>query len=372
LLISIGAFIGSPSNDPITINQSMLQVALTGKLPKQQLSNYRNRQGALARIELDNSRNIKNIDSQISLNDVNYDYIVQQILSSPNNSGTIKGYHGQDFLYLYITLKTTNTPVIIVEEILSTTASLKNFIFRITPTLLLVLALVPIQRAWQQQAAFTADASHELRTPLSIIQTNLECAIDDTSETIGENMNWLDNIKSETKRMSTLVNDLLTLSRSDSNEQMLLKENIFFDILLQDTLNIIIPFAKQNNISIQRNIKPDLQIHCDKELLKRLIVILVDNSIKYTPQNGIIKVSAIKSNKDIIFKVSDTGIGIAPQHLDKIFDRFYRVDEFRSSNIESSGLGLSLAKWIVQMHSATISVKSQINEGSEFTVIFHG
>lgn len=276
---------------------------------------------------------------------------------------------------------TPNAPLSIIT---SPAESLQNFVFRISPALLLLLALVfaaslamtqqallPIKKAWQRQAQFTADASHELRTPLSVIQTNLECATDEPTETIGENMQWLDNIKSETERMSKLVNDLLTLSRSDSSEYTIVKAEFNLSEVLQSTAEVMCPFAIQNNIVLQYDIQPGLTMSGDKELLQRLAVILIDNAIKYTVGSGIVRISAERKERDIIFKVADTGIGIAAQHLKNIFDRFYRVDTARSSSAEGSGLGLSLAKWIAEAHNGTITVRSEVGKGTEFVVMFN-
>jgi Signal transduction histidine kinase len=384
LLIAFGAFIGSPSNDATAVNQSMLQVALTGEMPEQRINTYRNRQGEFARIELDTSGNIEKIDSQLLLEDTDYTILVQGILKHPDNSGIIQLDNGQEFLYLRIILDQTSGSVIVIEELISTAASLKNFALRITPTLILLLllvfvasismtqrALTPIKKAWQRQVEFTADASHELRTPLTIIQTNLECATDDMAETIGENMHWFDNIKTENQRMIKLVNDLLILSRSDNSEYAVLKENFSFDELLCSVVDAMKPVAEQKNISLQHNIHSTLDLYGDKELLHRLVVILIDNAIKYTPDNGTVRVSAECINKSIVLRVTDTGIGMAEQHLKKIFERFYRVNETRSSNIDGSGLGLSLAKWIVEMHNGRISVESNVGKGTEFTVVFY-
>ena len=382
LLIAAAAFIGSPTNDTSTVNSNMLQIALSDEIPQHRISNYRNHQGGVVRIQLSNDERIETITSELNLSDSECLALVALALEAPENSGTISLDSEHEYIFLRVILEQTSGPVIVLQEVISTRQSLINFTYRIGPFLLVMLvliffasfsitqrALIPIKKTWQRQVDFTADASHELRTPLSVIQTNLECATDNPTKTIAENEQWFDNIKAENKRMIKLVNDLLTLSRSDNSEHIVNKAKFDFDKVLCSTVEAIRPVAEQSGISLQADIQKGLTVSGDSELLNRLVVILLDNAIKYTPASGTVRIFAEQKERRIIVKIADTGLGIGAEHLNKIFERFYRVDSARSSDIEGSGLGLSLAKWIVEEHKGSISVESKEGCGSEFMVV---
>jgi signal transduction histidine kinase len=228
-------------------------------------------------------------------------------------------------------------------------------------------AVKPIQAAWQKQLDFTADASHELRTPIAVIQTNLDLVMDSPDETVESQMKWLKNIEAENKRMAKLVEDLLTLSRSDTNQQTLEMETFMFDEAIAEALAPLEPVAKEKNIVLDTNIDNRIAFLGDRKRMKQLIVILADNALKYT-DSGTVTVSLTRTENEIVLTVSDTGQGIGAEHLDKIFNRFYRVAKTRKLNQDGSGLGLSIAKWIVQEHRGTIEATSTPGAGTAFTV----
>jgi signal transduction histidine kinase len=229
------------------------------------------------------------------------------------------------------------------------------------------IAVKPVQTAWQKQLDFTADASHELRTPIAIIQTNLELVMDSPEETIESQMKWLKNIEAENHRMARLVEDLLTLSRADTNQQTTEKETFMIDEAVSEALAPFILLAEKKNILLNIDVQKNTAFHGDRKRIKQLIVILVDNALHYTEQ-GEVAVSLCKSENKLMITVSDTGRGIATEHLAKIFDRFYRVTDTRMMHQDGSGLGLSIAKWIVAEHRGRISVESELGNGASFTV----
>jgi len=228
-------------------------------------------------------------------------------------------------------------------------------------------AIRPIKAAWQKQLDFTADASHELRTPITVIQTNLDLVMDNRNETVESQLKWLKNIEAENKRMAKLVEDLLTLSRADTDHQTLEKETFMLDGVILETLAPFEPKESEKNIEL--NITADNQIaFCgDRKRIKQLVVILLDNALNYT-DSGMVTVALVKSEKEITITVSDTGYGIDAEHISKIFDRFYRVAKTRNLNQDGSGLGLSIAKWIVQAHGGEIRVTSELGVGTTFVV----
>lgn len=230
-------------------------------------------------------------------------------------------------------------------------------------------ALIPIKRSWQRQQDFVADASHELRTPLTVIQTSLELVRGNPQETVEDQSKWLENIQIETKRMSKLVDDLLFLARADSNQQPLDMKNFNLSSMLQSTLESLEAIASRQDINFKASIEEIPIFYGDESRLRQLIVILLDNALKHTPAKGIIRLNAVNTVNSVEITVTDTGEGIEPEHLKKIFERFYRVDKARSKQTGGTGLGLSIADWIVNSHHGSMCVTSRIGEGTKFVVI---
>lgn len=228
-----------------------------------------------------------------------------------------------------------------------------------------------IKTAFSRQKEFTADASHELRTPLSVLSLATEGIKHDTDSTLSDfSIQALTDIQNETKRLKQLTESLLTLARSDFQNTMLPKENIYLHSEITQVLNLLQPLASQKDINVIYQGLTDIAIQINKEGLIQVIHILVTNAIKYsTPNTTILVESAIKNNF-LYIKVTDQGIGIAPADLDKIFERFYRVDKARSRRETGFGLGLSIAKSVVTQLHGKIHVSSKLNVGSTFTVQF--
>ena len=229
------------------------------------------------------------------------------------------------------------------------------------------LAIRPIQASWQKQLDFTADASHELRTPITVIQTNLDLVMDSPEETVESQMKWLKNIEAENMRMAKLVEDLLTLSRADTDQPMLEKEIFMLDEAITETILSFEPVASEKNIELNIVVNNQIAYHGDRKRIKQLIVILLDNALHYT-DSGTVAVDLIRDEKEIIITVSDTGHGIEAEHLNKIFNRFYRVSKTKTLNQDGAGLGLSIAKWIAKEHGGQIQATSTVGVGTSFVV----
>ena len=230
-------------------------------------------------------------------------------------------------------------------------------------------ALVPIRNAWRRQKNFAADASHELRTPLAVIQTNLELVLGNPDSTIESQANWLENIQTETHRMTRLVDDLLFLARADSDQEILQMDSFLLNRAVHDALTPLEPVAANNEIALKFLLATDASYYGDETRIKQLAVILVDNAIKYTPAGGAVTVEVKNSERGLELIVSDTGVGIERENLGKVFERFYRVDKSRSRADGSSGLGLSIAQWIASKHRGIIKVNSTPGQGTTFQVI---
>jgi two-component system, OmpR family, sensor histidine kinase CiaH len=230
-------------------------------------------------------------------------------------------------------------------------------------------ALIPVKKSWDQQQQFVSDASHEIRTPLAVIQSRADLLFQSPNATIEEKAVDISIISKEVRRLNKLVNGLLTLTRTDSNQMEVKKSNFFLDDLLMDIVEQYTDIASFQEKSIISHAPEQVVFHGDKERIHQLLVILVDNAMKFTGEGGEISLSCIKNASSIILTVEDNGIGIPQEDLPLIFNRFYQVEQSRSAN-EGSGLGLSIAKWIVNTHQGNIKVTSEQNERTRFEITF--
>jgi len=227
-------------------------------------------------------------------------------------------------------------------------------------------ALKPIKETWIRQKEFVADASHELRTPLTVIQTSLDVVLSDEEGTVEENEMWLGNAYSETRVMAKLIDELLILAKADANEEKLDISEFSFSEVVENVCRNMEIIAHKKNVDFLLNLEEDVLIKADYDKIRRLVVILVDNAVKYT-EKGKVTVSLFTDKNKKVFTVEDTGIGIAKKDMDRIFDRFYRADKARHRE-GGTGLGLSIAKWIADVHKFSLTVESTVNVGSKFTL----
>ncbi|WP_246027637.1 sensor histidine kinase [Lysinibacillus antri] len=230
-------------------------------------------------------------------------------------------------------------------------------------------AMVPISNAFTRQKEFVADASHELRTPLAVLQSSID-AMEMTIEPEKDDFTGklLTNMKQEVKRMTSLISDLLTLARSDSNILELRKEVFDFRQVAEKVIESLSSLANKKTISISLDAPKELLAIGDPERLSQLIYILLDNAIKYTPTDGKVKLTLSQEGPGLSITIQDTGIGINSEDVHHIFERFYRADKSRSRQMGGHGLGLSIAKWIVDTHKGNIEVVSTPGEGTTFLI----
>ncbi|SHD75670.1 sensor histidine kinase [Schnuerera ultunensis] len=230
-------------------------------------------------------------------------------------------------------------------------------------------AIKPIAEAWERQKQFVADASHELKTPLSIINANYDVLLTNQEETIQSQLKWLDYIKIGTDRMTKLINDLLSLAKMEDVRFPIQKVTFNMSDAINDVILSMEPVVAEKDIKLTHLIEPDIIVKSDQEKIKLVVTILFDNAVKYTDEKGQIDISLIRSKRHVTFTIKNSGKGIAKQDLPKIFDRFYRVDPSRTQEISGYGLGLSIAKTIMDRLGGEIYATSVENKYTTFTFI---
>lgn len=221
-----------------------------------------------------------------------------------------------------------------------------------------------LEKLFRTQQRFLADVSHELRTPLTTVRGNI-----DLMRRMGEyDPDSLDIIGDELQRMTRLVGDLLLLARADGGSLPITRKPMDVDTIVFDVYRQIQPLQEARGVIVHLQGIMPIRIMGDSDRIKQLLLILVDNAIKYTPAGGGVYLSVQRQEHHACVSVRDTGPGIPTQHIPFIFERFYRVDKARSRAQGGSGLGLSIAKWIAEAHGGFIRVQSEEGQGSTFTV----
>ena len=210
----------------------------------------------------------------------------------------------------------------------------------------------PVEESFEREKRFLADASHELKTPIAVIMASADAYENDKDK------KWITNIKSESDRMNKLVKDLLDLAKLENNKEMVLNEENISKIVESSVLTFESLFYDQD-IKLKYDIKENLKCKCNQDSIKELISILIDNAIKYSDKKGNVKINLYKDNNDIILEVINKGVAIKEEDKEKIFDRFYKVDSSRNRKSNNYGLGLSIAKKIVELHNGTIEANSK-------------
>ena len=223
-----------------------------------------------------------------------------------------------------------------------------------------------LQTSFENEVQFTSDVSHELRTPITVILTQAEYGKGYISS-VEEAQKSFGIIEKEGQKMSKLVSQLLTLARMERRRQKLNLENINLSELIEMTVETQTLSAKSKNIKIITKIMPEIYANIDEMMIMRVFTNLISNAISYGKQNGTVIVELFLKEDKIISKISDDGIGISEDKLDKIWLRFYQVDP--SKNGDNSGLGLSMVKKIVELHKGEIFVESELGKGTTFTII---
>ena len=230
-------------------------------------------------------------------------------------------------------------------------------------------ALQPVEQAWNKQKQFIADASHELKTPLTVILADSDVLLNHKQESVSSQKQWIDSIQSEANRMRKLVEDMLFLAKNDANRiEVTMQTCSLSDICF----HCVLPFesiAFEKGIELIDKVEENIDVQGNESQLKQLILIFLDNAIKYTPMGGKIYFDLCKTQNKPVICIRNTNSYIPPEDLKHVFERFYRVDKSRKYQ-GGAGLGLSIASQIAQMHKIKIDVTSDEVKGTTFTLNF--
>lgn len=297
--------------------------------------------------------------------------IVQKAINNKKEKGFIK-YNNYNFAYLY-----RNGPRAIEMVFQDSTIHLNTIkrlvitSFIVGPISLIFLFIVsifianksikPVEAAYNSQKRFIADASHELKTPLAIINTNIELTNSNEEDTIKNQKKWINYISFQTERMSNLVNNLLYLAKADNNEVLGVISKFNLSDAIMSQLLSFEAIMYENNLMLDSDIQNDIEFTGDKESINQVIGILMDNAIKHSYEKSSINVELKERKQKILLSVTNKGDTIPKEDIDKIFDRFYRVDKARAREKGGYGLGLSIAKSIVEKYKGKVGVTSENN-----------
>ncbi len=258
---------------------------------------------------------------------------------------------------------------------IATFAFLLRLYFFVTMVILAIMFLIsdymakkaiePVEKSWEKQNQFVADASHELKTPLTVILANMDIMQANKDSTIWEQNKWIENTKSEATRMAELVGDMLFLARSDANmDQQYNFEELNFTSVVEDCVLTFESVAFEKGMTLSSQVAPDLYAYADQTRIKQAVMVLIDNAIKYSGENGHIFVQAEGNQKNVKLTVANTGTEIPKEKQEHLFERFYRVDESRTRERGGYGLGLSIAKNIIEAHGGTIGLEYSNEKGT--------
>lgn len=227
-----------------------------------------------------------------------------------------------------------------------------------------------MRRLEQMRSDFVANVSHELRTPLTTIKGYVETLLDGALEDCAVARAFLETINTEADRLNRLISDLLYLSELETGRTWVAKQDIDSKEFMERVFDLLKPVAQGKNIKFELNVHNGAEkISVNPDMMEQVMINLLENAVKFSYQEGVVRVEVSPHEKDIAIRVIDNGIGIPAESLPRIFERFYRIDKARSRELGGTGLGLSIVKHIVSRHRGQVQVESEKNQGTAFTII---
>ena len=333
--------LNSEYNYKYTVNTSLGKTVYTGTKTKENIIGYRENSEGLIKYEINNEGIFQiNMDEKIPLENLyldKYSYSFQ----APNT----------------LTIVDNTSAKAKLESLLKTSI----LIFALIEVIIIILTveitrwiIKPVIESFNRQKQFVADASHELKTPIAVIMANAEAL-----EKEPEEKKWLNNIKSEADRMNELVTSLLDLAKLEEGKEKEVQQEENLSKIVEMSVLTFESLMYENKIELKYDIQKDINIKCNSSQIKQLVAILIDNAIKHSETNGKISIALKKQKNDTVLTVSNRGKEIPKEIREKIFERFYREDESRNRDTNRYGLGLAIAKNIVENHNGKISVESE-------------
>jgi signal transduction histidine kinase len=229
-------------------------------------------------------------------------------------------------------------------------------------------SMEPVERNIAHMRRFMADAAHELRTPVAVMRTTAEVTLQQTRADEAYR-SALGVVEREAERLSGIVDDLLTLARADAGERPVQRRRVYLDDIALDAVDAAEALATAKGVRLEVGAFEEAAVDADPTLVRQLVMNLLQNAIKFTPEGGHVKVDVTAGDGHPTLVIADTGVGIAPEHLPHVFERFYRADQARV-RAEGTGLGLAIARWVADVHDATIHLTSTIGTGTRVDVMF--
>lgn len=225
----------------------------------------------------------------------------------------------------------------------------------------------PVERSMEQMRRFMADAAHELRTPVTLLRTRADVALDQ-ERAAERDAETLRAVGREAERIGVIVGDLLTLARADAGERPAVREAVYLDDQAADAVESIRAVAQRAGVALEVGAFEEAAIAGDPVLVRRLLLILLENAVKFTPPGGRVRLDVTAEDGRRSVVITDTGVGIAPEDLPRVFERFYRGESARAT--EGAGLGLAIARWIADLHGARLELHSFPGQGTSVTLSF--
>ena len=325
-------------------------------------------------IVLDDDGNYQEVINHTNYDEFNEETIksvANNIIKNHKSSFYVGNLYVEKYAYMFtrentlIIMDNTNLNSVLIEELIINILIfiLCELVIFIITYLITKWITLPVKKSFEKQKIFVADASHELKTPLSVMIASADAYFND------KNDKWVYNMKNESERMIKLVTELLDLAKTEKEQEIMMKENNLSDIITSSILTFESLFY-ENKIKLKYNIDDNIRLLCNEDLIIELMSILIDNAIKHCSSSGKVIVNLTKNNRQIVLEVKNTGLPIKKEDEEKIFERFYKLDSSRNRNTNNYGLGLAIAKNIVEQHKGSISAHSS-NGYTTFKVIWN-